>query len=110
MGETASRINIAFLDLKKPYHEVKEELDSAYKRVMESGWYILGEEVSTFEIEFANYCGTKFCVGVANGLEALTLALKAWDVGPGDDVIVPSNTNIATWLAVSQTGAKPVPV
>jgi dTDP-4-amino-4,6-dideoxygalactose transaminase len=105
-----SHISIAFLDLKKSYLEIKEELDSAYKRVMESGWYILGEEVSTFESEFANYCGTKFCVGVANGLEALALSLKAWNVGPGDEVIVPSNTNIATWLAISQVGAKPVPV
>jgi dTDP-4-amino-4,6-dideoxygalactose transaminase len=110
MGETASSINIAFVDLRKPYLEIKEELDSAYKRVMESGWYILREEVSTFETEFAKYCGTKFCVGVANGLEALAIVLKAWDVGPGDEVIVPSNTNIATWLAISQVGAKPVPV
>jgi dTDP-4-amino-4,6-dideoxygalactose transaminase len=103
-------MNISFLDLKAPYPEIKEELDSAYRRVMESGWYILGDEVSEFEHEFANYCGVKFCVGVANGLEALTIALKAWDIGPSDEVIVPSNTYIATWLAVTQVGAKIVPV
>jgi dTDP-4-amino-4,6-dideoxygalactose transaminase len=105
-----SHMNISFLDLRKPYLEIKEELDTAYKRVMESGRYILGREVSAFESEFANYCGVKFCVGVANGLEALTLALKAWNIGPTDEVIVPSNTYIATWLAVTQVGAKPVPV
>ncbi len=77
---------------------------------MESGWYILGKEVSAFEDEFSNYCGVKFCVGVANALEALTLTLKAWNVGTADEVIVPSNTYIATWLAVTQAGAKPVPV
>jgi len=103
-------MDISFLDLKKPYLEIKEELDSAYKRVMESGWYILGKEVSTFETEFANYCGVKHCVGVANGLEALTLTLKAWNVGTTDEVIVPSNTYIATWLAVTQAGGRPVPV
>ncbi|MFL6419836.1 MAG: DegT/DnrJ/EryC1/StrS family aminotransferase [Nitrososphaeraceae archaeon] len=103
-------MNIPFLDLKKPYLEIKEELDTAYKSVMESGMYILGKEVSAFESEFANYCGVKFCVGVANGLEALTLILKAWNIGPTDEVIVPSNTYIATWLAVTQVGAKPVPV
>jgi dTDP-4-amino-4,6-dideoxygalactose transaminase len=77
---------------------------------MESGWYILGDEVSLFESEFASYCGVKFCIGVANGLEALTLVLKAWGIGPTDEVIVPSNTYIATWLAITQVGAKPVPV
>jgi dTDP-4-amino-4,6-dideoxygalactose transaminase len=101
---------ISFLDLKVPYLEIKTELDSAYKRVMGSGWYILGKEVSAFEDEFANYCGVKYCVGVANALEALTLTLKAWNVGAADEVIVPSNTYIATWLAVTQAGAKPVPV
>lgn len=103
-------MSIAFLDLKIQYDEIKSEIDAAYKRVIESGWYILGEEVSSFESEFAKYCGTKYCVGVGNGLEALYLVLKAWGVGPGDEVIVPSNTYIATWLAVSHTGASPVPV
>lgn len=77
---------------------------------MNSGWYILGEEVLQFEEEFAKYCKTKYCVSVANGLEALFLTLKAWGLKRGDDVIVPSNTYIATWLAISHTGATPVPV
>lgn len=103
-------IRIPFLDLKSPYLELKEELDDAYQRVMESGWYILGKEVEAFESEFATYCGSRHCIGVGNGLEALHLILRAMDIGPGDEVIVPSNTYIATWLAVSYTGAKPVPV
>jgi len=103
-------MTIPFLDLKFQYLELKKEIDLAYQRVMESGWYILGKEVSSFENEFANYCGVKHCIGVGNGLEALHLVLKAWNIGPGDEVIVPSNTYVATWLAVSHTGAKPVPV
>lgn len=101
---------IPFLDMKSVYAELKPELDAAYARVMESGWYVLGKEVETFEAEYAAFCGTKHCVGLANGLEALELVLRAWDLGPGDEVIVPSNTYIATWLAVSQCGATPVPV
>jgi dTDP-4-amino-4,6-dideoxygalactose transaminase len=101
---------IPFLDMKSSYQELKDELDSAYRRVMESGWYILGEEVEAFEQEFAAYCGAKYCIGVGNGLEALHLILKAYDIGPGDEVIVPANTYIATWLAVSYCGATPVPV
>ena len=77
---------------------------------MASGWYILGEEVEAFEEEWAAYCGTAHCVGVGNGLEALHLVLRAWGIGSGDEVIVPSNTYIATWLAVSYAGATPVPV
>lgn len=77
---------------------------------MESGWYILGSEVSSFESEFANYCGTKYCVGVGNGLEALFLVLKAWDIGFSDEVIVPANTYIASWLPITHTSAKLVPV
>ena len=103
-------MNIPFLDLKAAYHELKDELDATYRRVMESGWYILGDEVEAFEIEFAKYCRTKHCVGVANGLDALHLILRAMDIGAGDEVLVPSNTYIATWLAVTQAGAKPVPV
>lgn len=101
---------VPFLDLKSPYIELKDELDTAYKRVMESGWYILGKECEAFEKEFANYCGTKYCIGVGNGLDALHLILRAYDIGKGDEVIVPANTYIATWLAVSYAGAKPVPV
>jgi dTDP-4-amino-4,6-dideoxygalactose transaminase len=101
---------IPYLDMKSPYLELKDELDAAYHRVMDSGWYILGQEVEAFEKEFADYCGARFCIGVGNGLEALHLILRAYGIGVGDEVIVPSNTYIATWLAVSYSGAKPVPV
>ena len=101
---------IPFLDLKAPYLELKQELDEAITRVVSSGWFIGGDEVEQFEAEYATYCGAFHAVGVANGLDALHLALRAMDVGPGDEVIVPSNTYIATWLAVSQCGAMPVPV
>jgi dTDP-4-amino-4,6-dideoxygalactose transaminase len=103
-------MKIPFLDLKAGYLELQPEIDTAIKRVLESGLYILGEEVETFEQQYAAYCGAKHCVGVANGLDALHLALLALGVGPGDEVIVPSNTYIATWLAVSHCGAAPVPV
>jgi len=103
-------VKIPFLDLKKSYLELREELDEAYHRVMESGWYILGEELSAFEEEFAAYCGVKNCIGVGNGLEALHLILRAWEIGSGDEVIVPANTYIATWLAATYSGATPVPV
>jgi len=101
---------IPFLNMRSPYRELKEELDSAYQRVMESGWYILGQEVKAFEQKFASYCQAKECVGVGNGLEALHLILRAYGIGAGDEVIVPSNTYIATWLAVSYAGATPIPV
>lgn len=101
---------IQFLDLKAPYQELQAELDAAYRRVMESGWFVTGLEVEAFEAEFAAYCGAKHCIGVGNGLDALHLILRAMDIGPGDEVIVPSNTYIATWLAVSYAGATPVPV
>lgn len=101
---------IPFLDLKAPHQELQAELDAVWVRVRDSGWYILGPEVEAFEQEYAAYCGARHCVGVANGLDALHLALRALGVGAGDEVIVPSNTYIATWLAVSQCGATPVPV
>ena len=101
---------IPFLDLKAIYAELKDELDAAYRRVMESGWFVLGREVEAFEAEYAAFCGTRHCVGLGNGLEALELVLRAWDLGAGDEVIVPSNTYIATWLAVTAVGAKVVPV
>lgn len=103
-------MKVPFLDLRAAYQELESELDSAIARALESGWYILGEEVEAFEQEFASYCGAAECVGVANGLDALYVSLLALGVGPGDEVIVPSNTFIATWLAVSHTGATPVPV
>ncbi len=101
---------VAFLDLRATYIEIKDELDAAYQRVMNSGWYILGDEVTAFEKEFAEYCGTRHCVGVGNGLEALQLILRSLGIGADDEVIVPANTYIATWLAVSNTGATVVPV
>jgi dTDP-4-amino-4,6-dideoxygalactose transaminase len=103
-------MKVPFLDFVGPYEELKAELDEAYFRFMRSAWYILGKEVEAFEQEFAAYCGVKHCIGVGNGLEALHLILRAYDIGEGDEVIVPSNTYIATWLAVSYTGATPVPV
>ncbi len=103
-------MNIPFLNLKAAYLELREELDAAYHRVMESGWYVLGTEVAAFEAEFAAYCATRYCIGVGNGLEALYLILRAYGIGPGDEVIVPANTYIATWIAVTQSGATPVPV
>jgi dTDP-4-amino-4,6-dideoxygalactose transaminase len=101
---------VPFLDLGRLHKPIRAQLDDAYRRVMDSGWYIMGPELAAFESEFAAYCGVKYCVGVGNGLEALHLLLRAYGIGPGDEVIVPSNTFIATWLAVSQCGAKPVPV
>ncbi len=101
---------VPFLDIKAGYIELQGEFDDAYRRVMNSGWYLLGRELEAFETEFAAYCETKHCIGVANGLDALHLSLRACGIGPGDEVIVPSNTYIATWLAVSYAGAKPVPV
>src|SRR5579864_5034677 len=103
-------MKVPFLDLKAVYAELRADLDAAYRRVMESGQYLLGPELEQFESEFAAYCGTKFCIGVGNGLDALHLILKAYGIGAGDEVIVPTNTYIATFLAVSFTGATPVPV
>ena len=101
---------VPFLELGQTYLEIKDELDAAYQRVMDSGWYILGEEVAAFEREFAAYCGSRHCIGVGNGLEALQLIFRAYGIGLGDEVIVPANTYIATWLAVSNSGASVVPV
>lgn len=103
-------MKVPFLELRPTYLELKQEIDAAVARVLDSGWYILGPEVETFEDEWATYCDAEHAVGVANGLDSLILALRALNVGPGDEVIVPSNTYIATWLAVTEVGAKPVPV
>ncbi|MFC4452164.1 DegT/DnrJ/EryC1/StrS family aminotransferase [Deinococcus sonorensis] len=103
-------MNVPFLDLHAGYLELKPEIDEAVARVLDSGWYLMGEQLEAFEIEYAAYLGVRHCIGVGNGLDALHLALQAMEVGPGDEVIVPSNTYIATWLAVSQTGATVVPV
>jgi dTDP-4-amino-4,6-dideoxygalactose transaminase len=103
-------MQIPFLDLGRGHQTLRKELDEAYRRVMDAGWFILGPELEAFEAEFAAYNEVTHCVAVGNGLEALHLLLRAYGVGPGDEVIVPSNTFIATWLAVSQAGATPVPV
>ncbi len=101
---------IPFLDFSEIHRDIRVDLDRAYSRVMDSGWFIMGPELEAFETEFANYCGVRYCLGVGNGMDAIHLLLKAYGIGPGDEVIVPSNTFIATWLAVSQCGATPVPV
>jgi dTDP-4-amino-4,6-dideoxygalactose transaminase len=105
-----SKIDIPFLDLSRLHASMQDQLDAAFRRVMDSSWFIIGPELEAFETEFANYCQVKHCIGVGNGLEALHLLLRAYEIGPGDEVIVPSNTFIATWLAVSECGATPVPV
>ena len=103
-------MQVPFLNLSRLNNEIQEKLDIAYKRVVSSGWFIMGPELEAFEAEFSEYSEVKYCIGVGNGMEALHLILKAYDIGQGDEVIVPSNTFIATWLAVSQCGAKPIPV
>lgn len=99
-----------FLDLKAINAELRQDLRAAFDRVLDSGWYVMGDELKAFETEYAAHCGASHCVGVANGLDALVLALRALDIAPGDEVIVPSNTYIATWLAVTTLGATPVAV
>ncbi len=101
---------IPFLDLRPAYEASRSAVRAALDRVAESGIYLLGKELAAFESDYAAFCGAQRCVGVANGLDALHLALLALGVGAGDEVIVPSNTYIATWLAVSQCGARVVPV
>jgi len=103
-------MKVPFLELKPTYDELRAGLDAAYHRVMDSGWYLLGSEIESFEAAFARYCNTQHCIAVGNGLDALHLILRAYDIGAGDEVIVPTNTFIATWLAVSYAGATPVPV
>src|SRR5206468_3233261 len=95
---TSSGRRVPFLDLKAAYAELKTGIDASLARVAASGWYIHGEEVNAFEREWASYCGANECAGVSNGLDALHLVLRGWDIGPGDEVIVPSHTFIATWL------------
>src|SRR6266699_3626071 len=101
---------VPFLDLKAGYLELQRELDDAYYRVANSGRYILGDEVESFEEKFAAFCEVRHCISTGNGLDALYLLLAASGFGIGEEVIVPSNTFIATWLAVTRSGATPVPV
>lgn len=103
-------MTVPFLDLKSINLAHEAALKAAFDRVLHSGWYILGQEVKAFEDEFARYCGVSSAVGVSNGLDALHLILRAYGITDGDEVIVPANTYIATWLAATYTGATPVPV
>jgi dTDP-4-amino-4,6-dideoxygalactose transaminase len=107
---SGKREGAPFLDLRAAYLELKQEIDEATARVLDSGWYLLGKEATAFEKDFSAYVGVDHCVGVGNGLDALHLAMRALGVSEGDEVLVPSNTYIATWLAVSYAGATPVPV
>ncbi len=105
-------MNVPFLDLKIINNQYRDNIIAAITRVVDSGWYILGQEVTAFEKEFASYCGTKYCVGVGNGLDALTIVLRAWKelgkMSDGDEVIVPANTYIASILAISANNLRPV--
>lgn len=101
---------VAFLDLRSATFELRDRIHAAVLSTVDSGWYLLGDRLAEFERSFASYVGQTACVGVGNGLDALTLSLRALDIGVGDEVIVPSNTYVATWLAVSAVGATLVPV
>ncbi len=105
-----SNFKVPYFDIKAAHAPIAADLRAAFDRVLDSGWFIMGKELSSFEAAFAQFSGVKHCIGVANGLDALQLILRAYDIGPGDEVIVPSNTFIATWLAVSFVGATVVPV
>ena len=99
---------IKFLDLQKINNRFRSEIDQEIKEILDDGWYIGGKKLSKFEQDFANFCGVRNCLGVANGLDAITLILRGYGFGKGDEVIVPSNTFIATILAITQVGATPV--
>lgn len=101
---------IPFLNLGHAHELLADAMNDAFNRVYDRNFFVLGREVEAFERDYAEYSGVPYCVGVGNGLDALTLALKACDVGPGDEVIVPAHTYLATWLAVTRTGAVPVAV
>lgn len=99
---------IPFYDLRPEHDRLRPGLDAAWARVMDNAWFILGPELTAFETEFAAFCGTRHALGVGNGLDAIRLALEALRIGPGDEVIVPAHTFVATWLAVLAVGATPV--
>ncbi|MFZ6640183.1 DegT/DnrJ/EryC1/StrS family aminotransferase [Undibacterium sp. TC4M20W] len=101
---------IPYLELKPQHQDLRAELNQAFNEVLDSGWFIQGKQLEAFETEYAAYCGSQYCVGVGNGMDALHLILRAYGIGEGDEVIVPSNTYIASWLAVSYAGATPVAV
>ena len=99
---------ILFNEFKREYEAIRTEIDAALRRVLDSGWYILGKEGEAFEREFADYLGVRHCVGVANGTEAIALALRGMDIGPGDEVITTDLTAFATVTGIVQAGATPV--
>ncbi len=99
---------IKFLDLQKINNRYRSEIDATIAEILDAGWYLLGDKLAQFEKEFAAFCGTQECIGVANGLDALTLILKAYGFGMGDEIIVPANTFIASVLAITQSGATPI--
>lgn len=101
-------MKVPFLDIEATYRELQSQIDKAVKDVLTGGWFILGQNVTKFEEEYAKYCGVKYCLGVGNGMDALELILRAYGIGPGDEVIVPANTYIATTLVVNLVGATPV--
>lgn len=101
-------MKIPFSTMDRMHKQINEELNQAYEEVMRVGWFIQGRQVTEFELEFASYCGARYCVGCGNGLDAITAVLKSYGIGMGDEVIVPAHTFIATALAVSYAGAKPV--
>ena len=107
---TAPSLHVPFLDLRRINLRHEQAYGRVLSRVLQSGQVLMGSETDAFEREFASYCGVAHCVTVGNGLDALQLVLRAWNIGPGDEVIVPSHTFIATWLAVSLVGARPIPV
>src|SRR3954465_12110044 len=108
MSRTDTRV--PFLDLRAATAELRAELDAATARVLDSGWFLLGEELEAFEAAWAHHAGADHCVAVGSGLDALRFALESQGIGPGDEVLVPGQTFIATWLAVSAVGARPVAV
>ena len=99
---------IKFLDLQKINERFGPEIDAAIKRVLDSGWYLLGKEDEKFESDFATFCGVKHCIGCANGLDALNLIIKGYGFGAGDEIIAPANTYIASILAITQNNCTPV--
>lgn len=101
-------MKVPFATFRPMEQELEAEFKAAFDRVFRNSWYIGGQEDDAFEAAFAAYCGAKYCVGVGNGLDALMLILRALEIGPGDEVLVPSNTYIASALAVTYVGAKPV--
>lgn len=101
-------LTVPFLDVGATYRELQPRIHAAMRRVLESGWFVLGPEVEAFEAAYASFCGTRHAIGMSNGLDALHLTLRAAGIGPGDEVLVPGNTFVATWLAVTYAGAVPV--